>query len=176
MAEEERPPKRQRRDNQHHVSVPDSNLPSKSEEDAEPIVQYSVNQRWPIEGEPICVICGRYGAYICDETDQDVCSIQCKNIHLQEYYGTIGNTSHQHNVEHYYQYYQNYLDTGIYSENSVILSMSEDQIDRIRWEVRNIWESAHIIYQQLNIRVLGNTIARPILKFEDCKLPNLCKY
>ena len=23
-------------------------------------------------------ICGRYGAYICDETNEDVCSIECK--------------------------------------------------------------------------------------------------
>ena len=30
-------------------------------------------------------ICGRYGAYICDETDKDVCSLECKKIHLELY-------------------------------------------------------------------------------------------
>ena len=31
----------------------------------------------PITG-PVCVICGRLGQYICDATDEDVCSIECK--------------------------------------------------------------------------------------------------
>ena len=31
----------------------------------------------PILG-PFCVICGRYGQYICDKTDEDVCSLECK--------------------------------------------------------------------------------------------------
>lgn len=35
-------------------------------------------QRFPIPGEPACVICGRYGEYICDETGDDICSIDCK--------------------------------------------------------------------------------------------------
>lgn len=49
---------------------------------AEPIVSYSKNQRWPQEGEPICVICGRYGEYICDKTEADVCSLECKARNL----------------------------------------------------------------------------------------------
>lgn len=35
-------------------------------------------QRFPVPGEPACVICGKYGEYICDETDDDICSIDCK--------------------------------------------------------------------------------------------------
>lgn len=31
----------------------------------------------PILG-PFCVICGKYGQYICDKTDEDVCSLECK--------------------------------------------------------------------------------------------------
>ena len=31
----------------------------------------------PITG-PVCIICGRLGQYICDATDEDVCSIECK--------------------------------------------------------------------------------------------------
>ncbi|CAN0842199.1 DEAD-box ATP-dependent RNA helicase 41 [Linum grandiflorum] len=40
-------------------------------------------QRFPIAGEPFCVICGRYGEYICNETDDDICSLECKAELLQ---------------------------------------------------------------------------------------------
>ncbi|XP_023744741.1 uncharacterized protein LOC111892893 isoform X1 [Lactuca sativa] len=36
------------------------------------------SQRFPIPGEPVCVVCGKYGEYICDETDDDICSMDCK--------------------------------------------------------------------------------------------------
>lgn len=35
-------------------------------------------QRWVEFGEFVCVVCGRYGEYICDRTDEDVCSLECK--------------------------------------------------------------------------------------------------
>ncbi|XP_073012034.1 uncharacterized protein [Typha latifolia] len=35
-------------------------------------------QRFPIPGEPVCVICGRFGEYICDKTGDDICSMDCK--------------------------------------------------------------------------------------------------
>ncbi|XP_021864293.1 DEAD-box ATP-dependent RNA helicase 41 isoform X2 [Spinacia oleracea] len=41
------------------------------------------DQREAEPGEPCCVICGRYGEYICDETDDDVCSLECKKTLLQ---------------------------------------------------------------------------------------------
>ena len=47
-----------------------------------PIVELSCNQRNAIEGEPTCVICGRYGAYICDTYEVDVCSMECKEINI----------------------------------------------------------------------------------------------
>lgn len=40
------------------------------------------DQRWPNAEEPVCVICGRYGEYICDETDKDVCSLKCKQDNI----------------------------------------------------------------------------------------------
>ena len=52
-------------------------------DDNDEIVEWSKNQRWPKAGEPICIICGRYGAYICDRTDFDVCSIECKKKNLE---------------------------------------------------------------------------------------------
>lgn len=41
-------------------------------------VKTRTEQRFPLHGEPVCVICGRYGEYICDETDDDICSKDCK--------------------------------------------------------------------------------------------------
>lgn len=40
-------------------------------------------------GEPVCVVCGKYGEYICNETDDDICSMDCKaelldNLELQK--------------------------------------------------------------------------------------------
>ncbi|KAL0459297.1 UNVERIFIED_CONTAM: DEAD-box ATP-dependent RNA helicase 41 [Sesamum latifolium] len=40
------------------------------------------DQREALPGEPQCVICGRYGEYICDETDDDICSLECKRTLL----------------------------------------------------------------------------------------------
>ena len=51
-------------------------------DDDEPVLSYSKQQRWPAPGEPVCSVCGRYGAYIVDQTDQDVCSLECKARHL----------------------------------------------------------------------------------------------
>ena len=51
-------------------------------DDGDDIVEFSSNQRWPKPGEPICTVCGRYGAYICDRTENDICSIECKRKNL----------------------------------------------------------------------------------------------
>ncbi|CAA0842313.1 DEAD-box ATP-dependent RNA helicase 41 [Striga hermonthica] len=40
-------------------------------------------QRYTAPGEPVCVVCGKYGEYICNETDDDICSIECKDELLQ---------------------------------------------------------------------------------------------
>ncbi|XP_048229865.1 uncharacterized protein LOC8265564 [Ricinus communis] len=40
-------------------------------------------QRFPLPGEPVCVVCGNYGEYICNETDDDICSMECKAELLQ---------------------------------------------------------------------------------------------
>lgn len=55
---------------------------SSGSEDDEPVLSYSKLQRMPQPGEPLCVMCGRYGAYIVDQTEQDVCSLECKARHL----------------------------------------------------------------------------------------------
>ena len=53
---------------------------SKDEESEEEdsIIQFSKDApNAPILG-PFCCICGKYGQYICDLTNEDVCSIECK--------------------------------------------------------------------------------------------------
>ncbi|XP_019185948.1 PREDICTED: uncharacterized protein LOC109180697 isoform X2 [Ipomoea nil] len=40
-------------------------------------------QRSPLPGEPVCVVCGKYGEYICNETEDDICSIDCKSELLE---------------------------------------------------------------------------------------------
>jgi len=79
------------RDDKQSVAPESKNLPSSSGlnneeslEDNEPVVSYSKLERWPEKGEPVCVVCGRYGAYIVDRTDQDVCSFECKAKHLHK--------------------------------------------------------------------------------------------
>ncbi|GJT09450.1 DEAD-box ATP-dependent RNA helicase 41 [Tanacetum coccineum] len=43
------------------------------------VKKYSMQQREAEPGEPQCVECKRYGEYICDETDDDICSLECKH-------------------------------------------------------------------------------------------------
>nr|CAG8540348.1 12159_t:CDS:2 [Entrophospora candida] len=47
-----------------------------SEEEEEPVKEFSQQQRDALVDEPTCIICGKYGEYICDETDHDVCSLE----------------------------------------------------------------------------------------------------
>ncbi|KAM1034437.1 hypothetical protein PS1_038111 [Malus domestica] len=46
-------------------------------------VKSRTEQRFPNPGEPVCVMCGKYGEYICNETDDDICSMECKADLLQ---------------------------------------------------------------------------------------------
>lgn len=43
------------------------------EEQEDAIKQFSSDQRLAQPDEPICVVCGKYGEYINDDTNHDVC-------------------------------------------------------------------------------------------------------
>ncbi|CAN6246752.1 unnamed protein product, partial [Urochloa humidicola] len=62
------------------------NLPVTSSDNNEPedlpVKERCFEQREALPGEPRCVVCGRYGEYICDQTDDDICSVECKTILL----------------------------------------------------------------------------------------------
>ncbi|XP_030524631.1 uncharacterized protein LOC115736896 isoform X3 [Rhodamnia argentea] len=47
------------------------------------LVKIRSEQRFPLPGEPVCLVCGKYGEYICDETDDDICSLECKAVLLR---------------------------------------------------------------------------------------------
>lgn len=58
--------------------------PSDSGREDEPDqVKSRSKQRFPVPGEPVCVVCGKFGEYICNETDDDICSMECKTKLLQ---------------------------------------------------------------------------------------------
>lgn len=58
-------------------------LPNSGHKEESNGVKSRNEQRFPVSGEPVCLICGRYGEYICNETDDDVCSMECKNELLE---------------------------------------------------------------------------------------------
>jgi hypothetical protein len=42
-------------------------------EEEAPVKEFAYYQRPALPGEPVCIVCGRYGEYISDATDHDVC-------------------------------------------------------------------------------------------------------
>lgn len=42
-------------------------------DDSAAVITDRSEQRFPLQDEPVCIVCGRYGEYICDQTDHDVC-------------------------------------------------------------------------------------------------------
>lgn len=60
------------------VMYEESEESSEEEQQEDSIIEFSRDApSAPILG-PFCVICGKYGQYICDATDEDVCSLECK--------------------------------------------------------------------------------------------------
>ncbi|NXP76864.1 DDX59 helicase, partial [Ramphastos sulfuratus] len=123
----------------------------------EPIKSYSKSQRWAEPGEPVCVVCGRYGEYICDKTDEDVCSLECKAKHLLQ---TQANekklTSNQLTTA------ESQTETCLnahylYKDHSFILGLQDEQIENLKL--------------QLGIAVQGQQVPRPIVEFEHCGFP-----
>uniref|UniRef100_A0A5F8GT65 RNA helicase n=1 Tax=Monodelphis domestica TaxID=13616 RepID=A0A5F8GT65_MONDO len=126
----------------------------------EPVKSFAKTQRWAEPGEPVCVVCGRYGEYICDKTDADVCSLECKAKHLlqvtdNEEKGKLDSLQ-KPNCE---------LESPLldafytYQEHSFILNLQDDQIENLKL--------------QLGISVQGQKVPRPIIDFEHCGFPDI---
>ncbi|XP_026179253.1 putative ATP-dependent RNA helicase DDX59 [Mastacembelus armatus] len=142
---------------------------SDEEEEEEPVKSFKKSQRWPEPGEPVCVMCGRYGEYICDSTDNDVCSLECKANHLAQMGMGTGGDVFNHKDEcgdERTQHQQPVVDTGgvdesprgyCYKEDPFISSLTDDQVQRIKLE--------------LGIETQGRDVRRPIIEFEHCGFP-----
>ncbi|XP_056384066.1 mucin-2-like [Hyla sarda] len=164
---------------------------SASAAEDEPIKSYSKLQRWPLQREPVCVICGRYGEYICDQTEHDVCSLECKAKDILRCMGTMCEDpafSHQSSSEttgkavessplphpgdivtilppgHHSMAEEPSPPNNVtytYREHQFITQLGQDQVDTLR--------------QQLGVSVQGKEVCRPIVEFEHCNFPpTLC--
>lgn len=138
-------------------------------DDEEETVSYSKNQRWPMRGEPVCVICGRYGAYIVDETDKDVCSLECKARHLkvvasnkdEELLGKAIDSN----------------DAIITNSNDGVLPSPTTSNDKFKCHYKEHPFISELsmnrvgdIRRNLNIKVKGDDVSKPVLEFQHCQL------
>lgn len=133
-----------------------SNLGGGGDEDSEnDVKQRCWDQREALPGEPRCVICGRYGEYICDETDDDICSLECKKILLDRIAKSQPPVQCPSPVklpatdECFY--------VGDNNSKSEHHSFNSDQVELLR--------------RNLEISVKGNFVPAPILSFASCNLP-----
>lgn len=145
--------------NEHTTSTTDvSMIPvpgGADEEDDDPIVCYSKHQRWPEPGEPVCAVCGRYGEYIVDQTDYDICSLECKAKHLHmlglplttleevgknktEASEVVKNKSNDKGdrIEISEEICVSESDVWSYREHCSVAAMSDDQVKALRDQVR----------------------------------------
>ncbi|XP_077391435.1 putative ATP-dependent RNA helicase DDX59 [Festucalex cinctus] len=141
---------------------------SGTEEEEEPVKSFKKNQRWAEPGEPICVMCGRYGEYICDRTDSDVCSLECKAQHLAQMGLGIGAELlfNQKDTNRDKESPQAELSTASirtfdlnysYKEDLFISGLTNEQVQHIK--------------QELGIETQGTDVRRPIIEFEHCGFP-----
>lgn len=151
-----------------HIAVPLADVPTAAvvpdgSFEEEPVKSFSKSQRWPRPGEPVCALCGRYGEYICEQTEKDVCSLECKAHGLMQAGlgprppepaappAPLEPTEHSEPADARYRY----------SEHPFISRLQEEQVQRLR--------------QQLGLLVQGHDPPRPIVEFEHCCLPEaLC--
>ncbi|KAK9272085.1 hypothetical protein L1049_002454 [Liquidambar formosana] len=112
------------------------------------------DQREALPGEPQCVICGRYGEYICDETDDDICSLECKQALLCR----VANSR---------------LPAGLPPPKRVLTTDEcfyvTDSSDKSESQLNN--EQTELLRRKLEICVRGDILSAPILSFSSCNLP-----
>lgn len=147
--------------------VQNSTSGDSEEGEEEPVKSFKKLQRWPEPGEPVCVMCGRYGEYICDSTDNDVCSLECKASHLvQMGMGTGGDVFHSKDNHDDKRTQQPAAQSRLlgggeteysYREDLFISGLTDEQVQRIKAE--------------LGIETQGSDVARPIIEFEHCGFP-----
>ncbi|KAL7866743.1 hypothetical protein AOLI_G00145570 [Acnodon oligacanthus] len=143
---------------------------NEEEHEEEPVKSFKKNQRWPEPGEPVCVVCGRYGEYICDSTDNDVCSLECKASHLAKMCMGLGEkvfskTKQEGTSVSPASTDADYTANGggaqeggySYREDAFIAELTEEQVERVK--------------KELAIVTSGQEVGRPIIEFEHCHFP-----
>ncbi|KAL5079147.1 hypothetical protein RYX36_007568 [Vicia faba] len=118
----------------------------------------SKDQRDALPGEPKCTVCGRYGEYICDETDDDVCSLECKQSVLCRFSKSsprVGDLPPPKKLSAADECF--YVRDTDYE--SGMLSSRGDQIQ------------AELLRKKLDIHVKG-FVSAPVLSFASCNLPD----
>lgn len=123
----------------------------------EPVKSFSKTQRQAEPGEPVCVVCGRYGEYVCDETDEDVCSLECKAKHLLQVRGAEAASQPSRPQKAGSEPVAPSPTPYVYTEHAFVAHLREDQIENLR--------------RQLGITVRGRGVPRPIVDFEHCGFP-----
>ncbi|XP_058102680.1 DEAD-box ATP-dependent RNA helicase 41 [Magnolia sinica] len=123
-------------------------------EAASPVKENCQDQREALPSEPRCVICGRYGEYICDETDDDICSSECKQILLNR----LANSW-----------------KPVHLTPSVKLPISDECFyvrddDTLQQNCLTIHQ-IESLRKKIDIRVKGESVPPPILSFSSCNLP-----
>ncbi|CAG8509818.1 3730_t:CDS:2 [Funneliformis mosseae] len=133
------------------------------DEHEEAVKEYSNQQRTAVAGEPICVICGKYGEYICDETDHDVCSLECKKVDIERVKNggkiqrfSLKETQTKIEVETPI--------SGLFHVQLTGYTLPTDISSLTGVQIQNI-------LKRNKINVQGKNIPPPILSFSQCKLP-----
>lgn len=157
------------------------NSDKEESDDEEEIVSYTKNQRWPTPGEPVCVVCGRYGAYIVDQTDNDVCSLECKARHLKDLTRKkakelLGGRDLVSNEADEIIGSNEVLTKNTNSNDDIVgRSMAEDREFNFHYKEHPFIselsvERVNDIRENLNVKVKGDNVSKPILEFKHCQL------
>lgn len=141
------------------------------EKQEEAVKSFKKSQRWPNPGEPVCVMCARYGEYICDKTDNDVCSLECKASHLasmcmgltEKVFSKMKQESTDDPASAAASSSSSSSNTAglaySYNEDAFITDLTSDQVERVKKELEIVTE--------------GQDVPRPIIEFEHCRFPEV---
>lgn len=55
------------------INYSNEEIQDDAEEDEDSVKKFSSDQRLALPDEPICIVCGKYGEYINDDTNHDIC-------------------------------------------------------------------------------------------------------
>ena len=130
-------------------------------DEEEQTVEKSRDQRWPDAGEPICVICNRYGAYICNQTENDVCSLECKqkNIKKKETINEVSAAIEDQTTSHTKrmtpdEFWDFFADNYKFKDHPIIAKLGSQKLEFLR--------------DKFEIKLQGIDLPSVVLEFRHC--------